>query len=133
MAWTVSLTVGVSGCSDTPTAPTESVDTAITTPVTLTYTGVVGPGGSASRTFTAQLRGIATASLAGIAPPATLGLGFGIPRADGLGCLLARSSQAAAGDAATVTANVDVGTFCVQVYAPSTASTATFTVTLVHP
>lgn len=131
MAWTLALSLGAGGCSDdTPTAPT---DTAVTTPVALTYTGVVGPGGSASRTFTAQLRGAATVSLDGINPPAALVLGLGIPRADGLGCLLARSSQAVAGDGTTVTANVDVGTFCVQVYAPSTASTVTFTVTLVHP
>lgn len=133
LAWTVSLSLGAGGCSDAPTAPTESADAATTTPVTLTYTGVVGPGGSASRTFTAQLRGTATVSLGDISPPAPLGLGLGIPRADGLGCLLARSSQAVAGDAATVTADVDVGTFCVQVYAPLMASTVTFTVTLVHP
>lgn len=132
-AWTVSLSLGAGGCSDTPTAPTAPADAAITTPVTVTYTGVVGPGGSASRTFSAQLRGTATVSLGDISPPAPLGLGLGIPRADGLGCLPARSSQAIGGDAATVTANVDVGTFCVQVYAPSTASTVTFTVTLVHP
>lgn len=133
LAWTVSLTLGVSGCSDTPTAPTESVDIAITSPLTLTYTGVVGPGGSASRSFTAQVPGTATASLDGINPPAALVLGIGIPRVDGLGCLLARSSPVTEGGAAAVTANVDVGTFCVQVYAPATAPTATFTVTLVHP
>lgn len=133
LAWPLWLILGGVGCGDTPTAPTESVETAITSPQTLTYTGVIGPGGSASRSFTAQLSGTATASLRDISPPTALVLGLGIPRSDGLGCLLARSSPASDGTAAEVTANVDVGNFCVQVYAPATASTVTFTVTLVHP
>ena len=133
LAWPLWLILGGVGCSDTPTAPTESAETAITSPQTLTYIGGIGPGGSASRSFTAQFSGTATASLGDINPPTALGLGLGIPRPDGLGCLLARSSQASDGTAAAVTANVDVGTFCVQVYAPATASAVTFTVTLVHP
>jgi hypothetical protein len=133
LAWPLWLILGGVGCNDTPTAPTESVETAITSPQTLTYTGAVGPGGSASRSFTVQLRGTATASLSDISPPTALGVGLGIPRSDGLNCLLARSSLASDGSAAAVTANVDVGTFCVQVYAPATAATVTFTVTVVHP
>jgi len=127
------LILGGVDCSDAPTAPTEPVETAITSPQTLTYTGVLGPGGSASRSFTARLRGTATASLGDISPPTVLVLGLGIPRGDGLGCLLARTSPASDGTAAAVTANVDAGTFCVQVFAPATASTVTFTVTLVYP
>ena len=132
-AWPLWLILGGVGCSDTPTAPTESVATAITSPQTQNYVAVIGPGGSASRSFTAQVRGTATASLGDISPPTALVLGLGIPRGDGLGCLLARSSPASDGTAAAVTADVDVGTFCVQVYAPATSSTVTFTVTLVHP
>jgi len=133
LAWPLCLVLGGVGCSDTPTAPTESAEAAITSPQTLTYTGALGPGGSASRSFTAQVRGTATASLANISPPTALVVGLGIPRGDGLNCLLARSSPASDGSAAAVTANVDVGTFCTQVYAPPTASTVTFTVTLVYP
>lgn len=133
LAATLAIAVGGAGCGDTPTAPTESSDTAITSPQSATYSGIVGPGGSASRTFTARLRGTASASVSGIGPPSPLVIGLGVPRTDGSGCLLARSSEATAGDSAAVTANVDVGTFCVQVYAPATAPTVTFTVTLVHP
>ena len=133
LAWPLWLILGAVACSDTPTAPTESAETTITSPQTLSYAGVVASGGSASRSFTAQLPGTATASLSGISPPTALVLGLGIPRSDGLGCLLGRSSRATDGEAVTVTANVDAGTFCVQVYAPPAAPTVSFTVTLEHP
>lgn len=126
-----------SACGDSPTAPTASADTAttpITTPVSLTFTGVVGPNGTASRTFTAQIAGTATASLGAITPATALGLAFGIPRADGGGCLLGRSAVAEDGAAARITAAVDPGTFCLQVYAPERAADqVTFTVALEHP
>jgi hypothetical protein len=134
--WLV-LLLGASACSDTPTAPTDSADgadTAITTPVVVTFTGIVGPNGTASRSFTAQIAGTATASLGGINPATALGLGFGIPRADGAGCLLGRSAIASDGAAARVVASVDPGTYCLQVYAPDrTADAVIFTVTLEHP
>lgn len=136
--WAVALTValGLPACSNSPTAPTGSADTAapITTPVVLSFTGLVAPSGTASRTFTAQLAGAATASLSGITPATALGLGFGIPRADGSGCLLGRSAVAVDGATARLSANVDPGIFCLQVYSPEgTADQVTFTVTLEHP
>ena len=131
------LALGSAACSDAPTAPTDSADgagTPLTTPVSVTFTGVVGPNGTASRTFTAQLAGTATASLGGIAPATALGLAFGIPRADGGGCLPGRSATAADGAAARITASVDPGTYCLQVFAPERAADAvSFTVTLEHP
>lgn len=127
----------VSGaCSDSPTAPTDSADTAtpITTPISVTFTGVVGPNGTASRTFTAQIAGTATAALSGISPATALGLAFGIPRAGGSGCLVGRSTVATDGVSARITATVDPGTFCLQVYGPErSAEQVTFTVTLEHP
>jgi hypothetical protein len=133
--WLVLLVAG-SACSATPTAPTDSADdadTAIITPVVVTFTGIVGPNGTASRSFTAQIAGTAIASLTGISPATALGVGFGIPRADGTGCLLGRSAIASDG-AARVAANVDPGTYCLQVYAPErTADAVVFTVTLEHP
>jgi hypothetical protein len=133
----VAFALAASGaCSDSPTAPTDSAETAtpITTPVSITFTGVVGPNGTASRTFTAQMAGMATAALSAISPATALGVAFGIPRADGSGCLVGRSTIAADGVSARVTAAVDPGTFCLQVYGPErSADQVAFTVTLEHP
>jgi hypothetical protein len=120
-------------CGDSPTAPTDTA-TPIATPVVITYTGVVGPNGTASRTFTAPIAGTATAALSAIAPATALGVAFGIPRGDGSGCLAGRSTIAVDGAAARITAAVDPGTFCLQVFAPERAAgQVTFTVTLEHP
>jgi hypothetical protein len=134
--WLV-LFVAAGACSDTPSAPTDSAadpDAPIITPMVVTFTGVVGANGSASRSFTAQIAGTATASLDGISPATALGLGFGIPRADGTGCLLGRSAIAADGASVRVVAHVDPGIYCLQVYAPERTTDAVgFTVTLEHP
>ena len=127
----------VSGaCSDSPTAPTDSADTAtpITTPISITFTGVVGPNGTASRTFTAQIAGTATAALSGISPATALGVAFGIPRADGSGCLVGRSTIAADGVSAQITAAVDpVPSVCRCSARNGAPNQVTFTVTLEHP
>jgi hypothetical protein len=126
--------LGTGACTDTPTAPTDDAVAAITTPVVVTFAGIVGPNGTASRSFTAQIAGTATASLDGISPATALGLGFGIPRADGTGCLLGRSAIAADGASVRVVAHVDPGIYCLQVYAPERTTDAVgFTVTLEHP
>jgi hypothetical protein len=111
----LAFALGSAACSDTPTTPTDTADgadTPITTPLVVTFSGIVGPNGTASRSFTAQIAGTATASLGGISPATPLGLGFGIPRADGTGCLLGRSAVAADGAAARIAASVDPGTYC---------------------
>jgi hypothetical protein len=130
------LAASSGACSDRPTAPTDSADTAtpVMTPVSIAFTGVVGPSGTASRTFTAQLAGTATATLSAISPATALGVAFGILRADGAGCLVGRSTIAADGVSARITAAVDPGTVCLQVSGPErSADQVTFTVTLEHP
>lgn len=125
-----------SGCSnDTPTSATSTTPTTtITTPVTATFTGVVGPGGTLSRSFTAQLDGTARASLSAITPATALGFGMGVPRADGTGCLLTYSTTAANLASAEIGGAVASGVFCIQVYAPAVAAeTVRFSVTLTHP
>lgn len=134
MVLAVALAAAI-GCGDNPASPT-SADAAvpITTPIAVTYPGGLGAGGTASRTFTAQLAGTATATVTAITPAAPLVIGLGIPRADGSGCLLARSATAADGASAGVTASVEAGTFCAQVVAPAAITgPVSFTVTLVHP
>lgn len=121
------------GCSDDSPTSATSPDT-VTTPITATFTGVVGPNGSVSRSFTAQLDGSARVSLSGITPATSLGLGMGVPRADGTGCLLTYSTTAANQASAELSGAVAAGVFCVQVYAPATAAeTVRFSVSLTHP
>lgn len=121
------------GCSDdTPTTAT-APDT-ITTPITATFTGVVGPGGTLSRSFTAQLDGTARASLSGITPATALGFGMGVPRADGTGCLLTYSTTASNLTSAEISGAVANGVFCIQVFAPAAAAeTVRFSISLTHP
>lgn len=131
----VVLAVVASGCSnDTPTSATTTTTTTFTSPITATFTGVVGPGGSLSRSFTAQLDGTARASLSGISPATALGFGMGVPRADGTGCLLTYSTTATNLASAEIGGAVASGVFCIQVYAPAVAAeTVRFSVSLTHP
>lgn len=134
----VAALTGAAGCSSdatTPTSPTGSeAPAAITTPVTVSFPGAVGPGGTASRTFYAQIPGTARAAVSGISPATALAVGLGVPRADGTGCLLAHSSIANGGTSAEVSGLVAVGFYCVQVFAPAqSANSVSFTVTLEHP
>jgi hypothetical protein len=133
LAFGAALAAGCGNDTSTPTSATPSNDP-ITTPVTVTFTGVVGPGGTASRSFAPRIAGTATATVSAISPSTPLGVGLGLPRADGTGCMLARSTIATDGGSAQVATPVDVGTFCVQVYAPAqSAAQVTFSVTLVYP
>lgn len=133
------LATVASGCSnDTPTSATSTTTTTttttVTTPITATFTGVVGPSGTLSRTFTAQLAGTARVVLSGITPSTALGLGMGVPRADGTGCLLTYSTTATDLSSAELSSAVGSGVFCIQVYAPaSAAETVRFSVTITHP
>jgi hypothetical protein len=137
VAWLIAAALGVvAGCSDSPTSPTgdEDTDEAVTTPVTVTYVGLVGPNGSAARRFTAQLAGTASLAIHGITPAAALIVGLGIPRADGTGCLLSRSVTALDGAPVQVTAHVDPGEYCAQVLGPADApGPVGYSVTLEHP
>jgi hypothetical protein len=132
----VVIALAAAACGDdTPTAPSDTTTTPpFTTPVTATFTGVIGPGGTLSRSFTAQLPGTARAVVSGITPATALSLGLGIPRPDGAGCLLAYSTVSGNLSAAEIAAVVDAGVFCMQVYAPAaTAETVRFEVSLTHP
>lgn len=127
--------LAAAGCGDSPTAPTSAVDTTpVTTPVNVSFPGVVGPGGTVSRSFVAQLAGTASVTVSNISPATPLGVGIGIPRADGTGCLLSVSATAGNGNSASASTSVASGAFCVQVFAPAqTANAVTFSVALTHP
>ena len=122
------------GCSDsmTPTAPT----TTTTSPVTVTYSTTIGPRGAAARAFTASQAGTVSVTLVSTEPPSdvVLGLGVGIPRADGGGCSLAQSVTTSAGPNAQIVTTVDAGNYCVRIFdAGSLTDPVAVTVTLVHP
>jgi hypothetical protein len=100
----------------------------------INYASQLLPGGGTTRTFTAQNDGTAIVTLDAITPPAvgTLGIGIGIPRADGGGCFVSTVGVVAAGQ--TVQAVVDAGTLCVRVFDPGTVTGLTgFSIRIQHP
>jgi hypothetical protein len=117
--------------SAVPTAPT-----APASPQTVTFETQLYPRGAAARIFTVSEGGGVTITLTGVRPDtgAMLGVGVGIPRADGGGCLMQQSVTTVSGSAPQLTAVVDTGTYCVRVYDVGTlTSEVYFSVTLVHP
>jgi len=77
-----------------------------------------------------------TVTLVSAGPPATvvLGLGIGIPRVDGGGCLLAHAVITSAGPAARVSSMVDPGDYCARVFdVGALTELVTVTIALTHP
>ncbi len=122
------VAAGAIACgSSTETSPST---TTATSPVTETWTGIIGPGGAASRSFSTTLSGTLTATLTSSDVP--LGLGIGVPRLGGSGCRLTMSQVDAAGQTESIPA--DAGSYCVQVFDDGAIEKqATFAVTIVHP
>ena len=121
------VVVVTSACgSDTPTTPT----TTTTSPATETWTGIVGPGGTASRSFDTTLAGTLTVTL--MSSDAPLGLGIGVPRNVNAGCRLTISQVDAPGLSLSIPA--DAGSYCVQVFDDgSVVKQSSFSVQIVHP
>ena len=119
--------IGTLGCgSDTATSPT----TTTTSPVTETWTGIIGPGGTASRSFTTSQSGTVTATLT--LTDARLGIGIGVPRTANGGCRLTISQVVEAGGAISVPA--DTGAYCVQLFDEgAVVKQAGFSVQIVYP
>lgn len=120
-------------CNETanPTAPS-----AATSPVTIVYDSQLYPRGGASRTLAVGQSGTVVLTLTSVRPDQSveLGVGLGIPRADGGGCHLSQSVSAVSGSAAQLSANVDAGTYCVKVFDLGTlANEVSFSITIVHP
>lgn len=91
---------------------------------------------SVSRAFTASQAGPVSITLTSASPPpgVVVGLGLGVPRADGSGCFVYTSLNTTAGSAAQITSPVEPGSYCVRVYDPGTLpNLVNFTVTAAHP
>jgi hypothetical protein len=114
----------------TPTTPTTPAGT-----VTETLNGIMAPGGTATRTFTARQAGTVTVLLSKVDPSLTVGLGVGILAATGTDCKFSQTVNTQAGTTAQLTASVDIGTYCAGAYDLGTIGQngATVTITVTHP
>jgi hypothetical protein len=129
----VATVVVSSACNDaaSPTAPSPAMS-----PVTVVYDSQLYPRGAASRTLSVTQSGDVVVTLTSVRPDASvaLGVGLGIPRADGGGCHLSHSVIAASGASPQLSATVDSGTYCVKVFDLGTLTDAvSFSITIVHP
>jgi hypothetical protein len=119
--------VGTVGCgSETATSPGSE----LISPVTVSWTGIIAPGGTASRSFVANQSGTVTVTLTSSDAP--LGIGIGVPRTATGGCRLTVSQVDAAG--VSVSASADAGNYCVQLFDDgAVVSQAAFAVQIVSP
>lgn len=113
IAMTLSIALFSGGCNDpvTPTSP-------ITSPVIDTFASQLSPMGTATRGLTIRETGKVTLTLTSVTPPAIVGVGIGIPRADGSGCNLAQSVETTAGSSPQIEATAEGGAYCVKLYDP---------------
>jgi hypothetical protein len=92
--------------------------------------------GAASRTFSVSQSGTATITLQNLGNSSTLraGIGVGIPKEDGSGCILTTSLQTTAGSTPLVTSAIDPGTYCIRIFdLGQFTDTTSFSITLKHP
>ena len=120
--------LGVSCGGNDVTAPTEET----TSPVTVTWTTLLAPRGSASRTLTVSEGGTISVTLQ--SAPVDVGLGVGVPQANGSSCRATVSTTASPGPTPQLSAPVEQGTYCVVVYdVVGVADSFAFTAIVVHP
>jgi hypothetical protein len=117
-----------SACGETiPTEPTEEVGD-----VEATFSSQLVPGGSATRAFNLATGGTLSITLSSTTPAGiVVGLGIGIPRADGTGCTLTMSVETAAGSTPQLSVAAGSGTYCAKVYDVGQLTTSAVPFTLV--
>lgn len=104
--------IAATGCGDSPT-PTAATPPAATT---FTFASTFTTQGSASRSFEQLATGSVSVTLRSVSPDIRIGVGLGIPRADGTGCNLAHAVEVTAGSAPQITTTADPGVWCVRVW-----------------
>ena len=123
------LATFVVACNQSASTPSSSSSTAATE----TFASRIGPGGAATRGFRSAA-GAVSLTLTELRPAVLVGLGLGVPRADGTSCLLTRSVETLAATTAHVTLAVDGGSYCVKVWDVGTiVDYVDFTVSIAHP
>lgn len=119
--------LNVSCSDDATTAPTEA-----TSPQTISWTTQLGPRGSASRSLQVDQAG--TVSITLQSAPFPVGLGIGVPQANGSGCRTTVSTTATPAGAPQITTSVEEGRYCVLVFdVVGLTDPITFTVEVVQP
>jgi hypothetical protein len=128
---TSSLWLVGAGCTtyfETPTSATP------TPPDPSKFESQLVKGGFASRSFTLTTAGTIEITLTSLEPPVRVGLGVGVPDADGSACNLSRSVETTAGSSPQVTAPADSGNYCVKVFdIGQVEESASFSITVTHP
>lgn len=124
------LTAAALACEDSiPTAPTP--DTAL---LQREFSSALIPGGSASRDFEMTTAGTIAVTLKTTTPPGVvIGVGIGIPRANG-SCAASAGVETVAGDAAQISVTAQAGSYCAKVYDPGTLpAPVPFTISISRP
>jgi hypothetical protein len=114
------------------TAPSSTISTAGTD----TFTTNLSAGGWMSRSVRTSQPGTITLRLESASPPdnIVLGLGVGVPRSDGTGCLLTQAVNRSPGGSPQISLQADAGIFCARVYDVGNITTPiTFTASIVKP
>jgi hypothetical protein len=101
-------------------------------PTTEVFESVLADRGFTAHSFVAAGAGTITATLTSVGPPSTsIGLGIGVR---GATCVLNRAVTTGPGSAPQLSASVDRGVYCVQVYDVGTLTAPTrFSVTITRP
>ena len=123
----LSALLKVSCGDELATSPTET-----TWPSTILWNTQVGPRGSASRSLDVDRSGTVLVTLQ--SAPVPVGLGIGVPQADGSGCRTTLSTIATAASSPQLTASVEEGRYCVTVFdVVGLTDPITFMVEIVQP
>ncbi len=119
-------------CGDTTETPT-SPSSATTEATQFTMSTGFTASGSASRSFTNTAAGGVSLTLTAVTPGVPLGIGVGIPRANGAGCDLSDYVVTTAGGSPQLSITAEKGTFCIKVFdVGSVVETVTFTLQVTH-
>ena len=127
------LVAASTACDDPgPTTPDDPEPDAPT--FTETFSGVLSRNAALTFPFTAAAQGTATATLASVLPDNTLALGFALGTWNGQACQSVISNDNAI-EFTTITGSIgSAGSLCLRIYdVGRIATTATFTITVVHP
>jgi len=97
-----------------------------------TWSSVLAPGGTSTRSFTANAAGTITVTMTSAG--ATVGLGVGLPRVTGGGCRIGISVNANGSSTPQITTQADAGQYCVQVFDLGTLTDPVpFAIKIDHP
>jgi hypothetical protein len=126
--------VAVSACGGTDelTAPATSTSTG---PTTQPFNSLIRRGGSSGHNFSITESGVITATVLKVEPSVPIGVGIGVPKEGSSVCSLATSMVTTAEFTPSLSAAVDAGSYCVQVFDAGhlTDSDVAFSISITSP